>query len=99
MSDLQTTTLLVGLAVALARAVEWLAKASLKRNGNGSKSAGLTAQEWRNEIRQAVKDMLFETAPKRHEDLEELMEKVLEREFRQRNEAIRLIIRDELRRQ
>lgn len=82
MSDLQTTTLLVGLAVALARAVEWLAKASLKkneRNGNGSKSAGLTANEWKSTIKEIVKDALEETQS-------------------ERNETLRQIIRDELRR-
>jgi len=62
---------------------------AMKRNGNGTRSAGRTAEEWDNRIRQAVKDMLFETAPKRHEELERLMEKVLRRELRDFREELR----------
>jgi len=63
-----------------------------KSNGSNSKSAGLTALEWKNEIRMAVKDMLIETAPKRHEDLRRLMTEVFEHEFLKRNEKLAALI-------
>lgn len=64
------------------------------KNGNGERSgaatsAGLTANEWKSEIRKAAKEALEETAPKRHADLERLMERVLEREFVSRNDTLR----------
>ena len=59
---------------------------------NGNKSAGLTALEWKNEIRAAVKDMLIETAPKRHEDLRRLMTEVFEHEFLKRNDKLASLI-------
>jgi uncharacterized membrane protein YdfJ with MMPL/SSD domain len=55
--------------------------AALKRNNGNNKSAGLTASEWKTEIRSAVKDVLKETAAERHQELEKLTQKVLRQEF------------------
>lgn len=52
---------------------------------------------WKTEFRDAVKEVLTENAPRRHEDMEKLMEKVIEREFRKRDDKLREIIREELR--
>lgn len=62
-------------------------------NGNGNKS-GLTATELKNEMRAAVKDMLMDTAPKRHEDLRDLMEDVFDHEFSIRNEDLRKMMKE-----
>jgi hydrogenase maturation factor HypE len=51
---------------------------------------------WRTEFREAVKEVLTENAPKRHEDMERLMERVIEREFRKRDNTLRDLIRQEL---
>jgi uncharacterized membrane protein YdfJ with MMPL/SSD domain len=71
---------------------------ALKRNGNGSKSAGRTAEEWDNRIEAAAERALVKGAAQRHADLEKLMERVIEREMAKRDKVVREIIRDELRR-
>jgi hypothetical protein len=99
MNDTQTTVVLVGAVVALARAIEWLAKATIAKskdkNGN-AKLAGLTVGEWKQELRLAVKDTLRDTAAERHQDLRKLMKDVLEQEFLERDKTLRDLMRDEL---
>jgi len=64
---------------------------AMKRNGNGTRAAGRTAEEWDNRIEAAAERALIKGAAQRHADLEKLMEKVIKRELRD-------IIREELRR-
>ena len=68
-----------------------------KTSGNGH-SGQQPISFWKTEMREAVKDVLTENAPQRHVDLERLMEKVIEREFRKRDDKLRELIREELRR-
>lgn len=63
-------------------------------NGKAGKSASLTVAELRGELREAVKDMLTDTAPKRHEDLRKLMETVFKQEFSSRNEELRKMMQE-----
>lgn len=58
------------------------------------KSAGLTAGEWKAEMRAAVKDMLSDTAPKRHEDLRKLIEEILERVLARRSQELRSMMKE-----
>jgi len=70
---------------------------AMKHNGNGTRSAGRTAEEWDHRIEAAAERALLKGAPKRHEEMERLMERVLERELMKRNEVLKTIIREELR--
>lgn len=72
---------------------------SIKKNGNENhKSAGLTAEEWKIEIRRAVKEVLVETTPQRHQELEKLFERVFNHKFLERDRELRKLIHDELER-
>jgi hypothetical protein len=73
-SDITTTTLLVGLAVALAEAVKWMAKAFIvdrtKRNGNHKsaqeiQSGQLTPEEWEGRFERVMRKVLTEFMPRR----------------------------------
>lgn len=87
----------VGLAAAVL--ILWIVLVKAKANGNGAhKSAGLTAAEWKGEIRLAVKEVLLETAPHRHQELERLFERVFNHKFMERDRELRKIIHDELER-
>ena len=93
MQDFTNTTLLVGLAVALAEAVKWLAKALAKRNGhNGNggtngKAGEKSVAEWELRMR------------KIHEDVNEDLMKDIRYLMDARNEKLREIVREELDRQ
>jgi hypothetical protein len=67
-----------------------------KTSGNGH-SGQQPISFWKTEIRDAVKQVLVDNAPQRHQDLEKLMEEVIEREFRKRDKVLRELIREELR--
>lgn len=72
---------------------------TVKQNGNGThKSAGLTAGEWKTAINFEVKRALQETAAQRHEELKRVFRDVLQREFLERDNALRRLIHDELER-
>ncbi len=92
MSDLTTTAALVGAIVVLTRTIEWLVRkprGNDKPVGNGTRSAGRTAEEWDNRIEAAAERALVKGAAQRHADLEKLMEKVIRRELRDFREELR----------
>lgn len=74
----------------------FMAALKSQKNGNGTRSAGRTANEWDAVINKQVKSALEETKAQRHEDLERLLEKVLDKEFLKRNEVLRQLVREEL---
>jgi len=90
MSDLTTTTILIGAVVALARAIEWLAKASMNprpRDGNGkvlNKAGERSTEEWEGKMRDIARNANEEMMA----DMRILLES--------RNEKMREIIRQEL---
>lgn len=86
----------VGLAAATI--ILWIVLVKAKTNGNGYKSAGLTAGEWKTAINFEVKRALEETAAQRHEDLKRVFREVLQREFLERDNQLRRLIHDELER-
>lgn len=69
-------------------------RALKEQNGNSKHDKPLSTAELKNEMRLAVKDMLTDTAPKRHEDLRNLMQGVFEHEFSRRNESLRDMMKE-----
>ena len=63
-------------------------------SGNGTKAAGRTANEWDNKIQEAVERALYDTAPRRHEELRKLMKETLEQEFVERNEKLKMMMKE-----
>lgn len=71
---------------------------TLRSDRNGTpKSAGLTANEWKTEIRKALKDALGETAPQRYQELAVVIERVLDHKFLQRDERIKELLAESTR--
>jgi hypothetical protein len=91
-----------GGAVAALIALFYILKLVMQRPKENGKDAsnGHSGQQpisyWKTEMREAVKEVLIENAPQRHQDLERLMQTVLEREFLKRDKTLRELIRDEL---
>jgi hypothetical protein len=65
-----------------------------QKNGNGTRSAGRTAEEWDARIVEAAKKALMETKAQRHEDLRELIKDTLDREFIERNEKLKSMMKE-----
>jgi hypothetical protein len=80
--DIETTTLLVGLVVAVAEAIKWLAKVAVKSRGNNNLKHYPTIGEqsidyWETKIRDTVKDGLNEALQLRNEELRKMMKEVM----------------------
>jgi hypothetical protein len=81
MSDTGTTALLVGLAVALARAIEWLARAVIaKPHGKANGSSGAQSPEyWKLEIGDIVERRIHEAMTGRNEEIRRIIREEIQR--------------------
>ena len=70
---------------------------SVRRNGKDNHSGQQSTAFWQTEMRSAVKEVLFETAARRHVELAKVVREVFEQEFLRRDEKLRETIRREIR--
>lgn len=85
MSDLTTTGGLIALGIALAESVKWLAKALLKKNGNGNGHAVHQLSEFE---KLQIAELLRQQNEKQMDDIRKLMDT--------RVEVLRTVLRREL---
>jgi hypothetical protein len=75
MSDTQTTVLLVGAVVALARAIEWLAKAGMKPHKTNGSSGQQSPAYWELTIGNIVEKKLTDHESKVREIIRQELER------------------------